>query len=192
MSTDVSETVLDEVASRGETLTIHDLLRVIERYDTGPGVPEDQLDAYIDALGTAGFDAETVRNGLDKRLVEATEWQTETAVYRLDGELSAFPPRWHEDLTDERDITRYVATMTAAIDGDAEGYAYGGQGDGVPEKLLLDTVVVFGDYAYGEAMDEVDRLRDDDLLTADADQHPNARVQLTPAGAEQLGIDPED
>ena len=56
---------------------------------------------------------------------------------------------------------------------------------------MLDTAVVFGGYSYKEAMDEVDRLRDKDLLTADADQHPNARIRLTPAGAEQLGIDPE-
>jgi len=39
-------------------------------------------------------------------------------------------------------------------------------------------------------MDEVDRLRDEDLLDAGADQHPNARIRLTTDGAEHLGIDP--
>ncbi|WP_253737787.1 hypothetical protein [Halohasta salina] len=40
-------------------------------------------------------------------------------------------------------------------------------------------------------MDEVDLLRDEGLLDAGADQHPNARIRLTTDGAEQLGIDPE-
>jgi hypothetical protein len=191
MSTDVSNAVLDEAASRGETLTIHDLLRLIERFDTGPGITEQRLDSYITVLGKSKFNEDALRDGLDTRLVDADEWQTETEVYHLDGGVSAFPPRWHEDLAGEDDLTRYVATMTAAVDGGSEEYAHGGHGDGVPEKLLLDTAVIFSDYTYGEAMDEVDRLREEDLLTADADQHPNARIQLTPTGAAQLGIDPE-
>jgi len=191
MSIDLSDAVLDEAASRGETLTIHDLLRLIERFDTGPGVPDDRLDRYLNALGNSRFNESALREGLDRRLVDANGWQSETEVYRLDGGVSAFPPRWHEDLTGETDLTRYVATMTAAVDGGSDGYAHGGHGNGVPEKLLLDTAVVFGGYTYKGAMDEVDRLRDEDLLTAGADQHPNARVRLTPAGAEHLGIDPE-
>lgn len=192
MTTDLSETVLDELSSRGETLTVHDLLRVIERYDTGPGVSDDRLDAYIEALGDSGFDEDALHEGLDTRLVDGDVWESEDAVYRLDGGVSAFPPRWHDALTGERDLTRYVATMTAAVDGGSAGYNHGGRGAGVPEKLLWDTAVVFGEYNYAEAMDEVDRLRDADLLTADADQHPNARIQLTTDGAAELDIDPDD
>lgn len=191
MDTDLSDAVLDEAASRGETLTIHDLLRLIERFDTGAGVPEDRLDSYLSGLGAGKFNESALREGLDTRLVDAAEWENETAVYRVDGGSSAFPPRWHEDLAGETDLTRYVATMTAAVDGGSEAYARGGHGDGVPESLLLDTAVVFGGYTYREAMAEVDRLREADRLTAGADQHPNARLRLTPAGAEQLGIDPE-
>ncbi|WP_253737788.1 hypothetical protein [Halohasta salina] len=117
MSTELVDAVLDEAASRGETLTIHDLLRLIERFDTGPGVPDDRLDSYIRALDAGRFDEAALREGLDTRLVDAAEWQTETAVYRLDGGVSAFPARWHEDLTSETDLTRYVATMTTAVGG---------------------------------------------------------------------------
>ena len=191
MDTDLSNAVLDEAASRGETLTIHDLLRLIERFDTGGGVPEKRLDSYLSGLGSGKFDESALREGLDRRLTDAAKWQSETTVYRLNGGVSAFPPRWHEELDGERDLAQYVATMTAAVDGGSAGYAHGGRGGGVPEKLLLDTAVVLGGYTYKEAMDEVDRLRDEDLLTAGADQHPNARVRLTPAGAEHLGIDPE-
>jgi hypothetical protein len=191
MSTDLTDAVLDEAASRGETLTIHDLLRLIERFDTGPGVPHDRVDRYLNALGNSRFNESALREGLDRRLVDAEAWQSETAVYRLDGGVSAFPPRWHDDLAGETDLTRYVATMTAAVDGGSEAYAQGGHGDGVPEKLLLDTAVIFGGYNYKRAMDAVDRLRDEDLLDVGADQHPNARVRLTPEGAEYLGIDPE-
>ncbi|MFD1640643.1 hypothetical protein [Halohasta litorea] len=191
MSTDLSDAVLEEAASRGETLTIHDLLRLIERFDTGPGIPDTRLDRYLDALGNSRFNESALREGLDRRLVDAADWETETEVYRLDGGVSAFPPRWHDDLTGETDLTRYVATMTTAVEEGSEGYTHGGHGDGVPEKLLLDTAVIFGDYNYKRAMDEVDRLRDEDLLDAGADQHPNARLRLTPEGAEHLGIDPE-
>lgn len=191
MSTNVSDAVLDEAISRGETLILHDLLRLIERYDTGPGVPEETLDAYIDALGNSRFNESALREGLKSRLSEADVWENESAVYRLNGGVSAFPPRFHEELAGERDLTQYVATMTAAVEGGSEGYAHGGHGQGVPEKLLLDTATVFGGYSYAEANNELVRLRDVDLITADADQHPNARVQLTPAGADRLGLDPE-
>lgn len=191
MSTDLSDAVLDEAASSGETLTIHNLLRLIERFDTGPGVPDNRLDRYLTALGNSRFNESVLREGLDKRLVDAEAWQTDTSVYRLNGGVSAFPPQWHGDLTGETDLTRYVATMTSAVDGGSEEYAQGSHGDGVPENLLLDTAVIFGGYTYAEAMAEVDRLREEDLLDAGADQHPNARLRLTPAGADHLGIDPE-
>jgi len=121
MSTELSEAVLDEAASRGETLTIHDLLRLIERFDTGGGVPDDRLDSYVSALGAGKFDESSLDEGLDRRLVDADEWQTETAVYHVDGGISAFPPRWHDGLAREGDLTRYVATMTAAVDGGSAG-----------------------------------------------------------------------
>ena len=191
MSTELVDVVLDEAASRGETLTIHDLLRLIERFDTGVGVSDDRLDSYVRALGAGKFNESALRDGLNTRLVNADEWESETAVYEIDDGISAFPLRWHEDLAGATDLTRYVATMTTAVDGGSEGYAHGGHGDGVPEKLLLDTAVIFGAYNYKRAMDEVDRLRDEDLLTAGADQHPNARIRLTATGAEHLDIDPK-
>jgi len=138
MSTELVDVVLDEAASRGETLTIHDLLRLIERFDTGVGVSDDRLDSYVRALGAGKFNESALRDGLNTRLVNADEWESETAVYEIDDGISAFPLRWHEDLAGATDLTRYVATMTA-----------------------------------------------------DADQHPNARIRLTPAGAEHLGIGPE-
>jgi len=191
MATDISDVALDEAASRGETLTIHDLLRLIERYDTGPGVPVETVDAYIDALGSSRFNESALRDGLDRQLAETDDWRDELTVYQLDGSLSAFPPRWHDELTGQQDLTQYVATMTTAVEGGSEGYAHGGRGAGVPEKLLQETATVFGGYSYDEARRELVRLRDNDLLVAGADQHPNARVQLTTAGAERLGIDPE-
>jgi len=191
MATNISEVVLDEAASRGETLTIHDLLRLIERYDTGPGVPTETLDGYFHALGKSRFNEPALRDGFDRQLTETEVWHDESTVYQLDGGVSAFPPRWHDELTGEQDLTQYVATMTSAVAGGSEGYAHGGRGAGVPEKLLQETVTVFGGYSYDEARRELVRLRDVDLLTADADQHPNARIQLTPAGAEHLGFDPE-
>ena len=132
MSTELVDVVLDETASRGETLTIHDLLRLIERFDTGVGVSDDRLDSYVRALGAGKFNESALRDGLNTRLVNADEWESETAVYEVDDRISAFPLRWHEDLAGVTDLTRYVATMTAAVDGGSEGYAHGGHGDGVP------------------------------------------------------------
>ena len=191
MATDISDVVFDEAASRGETLTIHDLLRLIERYDTGPGVPTDTLDSYLRALGNNRFNEPALRDGLDRQLAETEVWQDESTVYQLNGGVSAFPPKWHDELAGQQDLTQYVATMTTAVEGGSEGYAHGGTGAGVPEKLLQETATVFGGYSYDEARRELVRLRDVDLLTAGADQHPNARIQLTPAGAERLDLDPE-
>lgn len=192
MATDISETVLDEAASRGETLTIHELCRLIERYDTGPGVPIETLDGYFGALGNSRFNESALRDGLDRQLTETDVWHDESTVYQLDGGVSAFPSRWHDELAGEQDLTQYVATMTTAVEGGSEGYAHGGRGAGVPEKLLQETAAVFGAYSYDEARRELVRLRDVDLLSAGADQHPNARVQLTPAGVDRLGIDHEE
>lgn len=191
MSTNVSDIVLDEAASRGETLTIHDLLRLIERHDTGPGVPTDTLDAYISALGANRFNELALREGLDRHLAQTELWQDDSTVYQLNGSVSAFPLRWHNELVGERDLTKYIATMTTAVEEGSEGFAHSGRGAGVPETLFQETATVFGGYNFAEAKNEIDRLRDADFLTAGADQHPNARVQLTPAGAERLGIDPE-
>ena len=191
MAIDTSDVVLGEAASRGETLTMHDFLRLIERYDTGPGVPTETLEHYLRALGNSRFNESALRAGLDRQLAETDDWRDETTVYQLDGGVSAFPPRWHDELAGEQDLTQYVATMTAAVEGGSEGYAHGGRGAGVPEKLLQETATVFGGYSYDEARRELVRLRDIDLLTAGADQHPNARVRLTTAGADRLGIDPE-
>ena len=191
MATDISDLVLDEAASRGETLTMHELLRLIERYDTGPGVPTETLDSYLRALGNSRFNESALRDGLDRQLADAEVWHDESTVYQLNGGVSAFPPQWHDELTGERDLTQYVATMTTAVEGGSEGYAHGGKGAGVPEKLFQETATVFGGYSYDEAKQELVRLRDLDLLSAGADQHPNARVQLTTAGADRLGIDPE-
>ena len=191
MTTEIADVVLDEAASRGETLTMHDLLRLIERYDTGPGVSTETLDSYLRALGTGRFNESALRDGLDRQLAETDDWRDESTVYQADGGLSAFPSRWHDELTGEQDLTQYVATMTTAVEGGSEAYAHGGRGAGVPEKLLQETATVFGAYSYAEAKRELVRLRDVDLLTAGADQHPNARVQLTAAGADRLGLDIE-
>ncbi len=192
MSTTVSDHVVDEAASRGETLTVHVLVRLIERYDTGPGVPTETLDDYFRALAKGRFNESALREGLERQLAETEVWHDQSTVYQLNGSVSAFPPQWHDQLTGEQDLTQYVATMTTAVEGGSKAYAHGGRGAGVPEKLLQKAASVFGDYSYGEARRELVRLRDLELLSAGADQHPNARVQLTLAGVDRLGIDPEE
>ncbi|XVH30571.1 hypothetical protein ACNS7O_09185 [Haloferacaceae archaeon DSL9] len=184
---DVNEHVIEEAGSRGETLLATDLIRLIERYDTGPGVPQPRLNDYVEFLGDNGFDEETLRSGLDQRVTDSRSWTDEESIYELEnGDISAYPQRWHDELAGVNDIASYVAVMTTDPENSEDAYQSGGIGEGVPEGVLVKAATVFGDYDYDLAKGELDKLRKEGYLGADADQHPSARILLTEKGRETL------
>ena len=49
---ELASTAFDELQSRSETMTVHDLVRIVETYHPtdGPGAARETLAAYLDAL----------------------------------------------------------------------------------------------------------------------------------------------
>jgi hypothetical protein len=103
----------------------------------------------------------------------------------VDGEdrVSVCPESWYDELSGERDITRYIEVITSKLahndtEFDRGGAGDVGAGDGIPENVLLDIVGVIGGVDRDDARSEIERLRDEGVLAEDADQHPNANVRL--------------
>ncbi len=175
--------VLEQAEREGESLLIGELLLYIERYDDDrPGVGDDQLDAYVEALVEKNVfprSADVVREQIDQRTEDSETWTGENSFYRVGTDrVSNFPKRWHEQLGPEDDLRAFVRVMTEDIETSPHGTDRGGQGRGVPEQLLLDAATVLADYDRGDAKTELEELRDRDELVMDADMNREGRVQL--------------
>lgn len=110
---ETNDDVLDELSSELETLTLDELVRIVEtNHPTdGPGVERDVVEAYVTAVphGEEAFSAE-----LDGLLTDADSWQGEEYVHDLgDGRVSAYPARWHEELRGSADVREYLRVVSA-------------------------------------------------------------------------------
>jgi hypothetical protein len=186
-----NEHVLEEAGSRGEKLVIDDLVLLIERYDgnDGPGVTIDRVEAYAERLAAqdAPIKPDKIRPAIEERLTDAEGWSADAAasgtwfgsgtLYEVgDGRVSTLPPRWHEELTGETDLTRYLEVILADTDGG--DFDSGGTDSGVPETLLVNAATVLGGLAPGQAREQLADLNERGVVTESADQHPNARIHL--------------
>lgn len=176
--------VLEQAEQEGESLLIGELLLYIERYDADdrPGVSDEQLRAYVEALAEKnvfGRGADVVREQIEQRTEDSETWIEEDSFYRVGTDrVSNFPKRWHEQLGPEDDLRAFVRVMTEDLATSSHGTDRGGQGGGVPEQLLLDAATVLADYDRGDAKTELEELRDRDELVMDADMNREGRVQL--------------
>jgi len=176
--------VLEQAEREGESLLIGELLLYIERYDDAerPGVSDDQLQAYVEALVEKNVfprSADVVREQIDQRTEDSEAWVEEDAFYRVGTHrVSNFPKRWHEQLGPDDDLRAIVRVMAEELAASPQGTDRGGQGRGVPEQLLLDAATVLADYDRGDAKTELEELRDRDELVMDADMNREGRVQL--------------
>jgi len=176
--------VLEQAEQEGESLLIGELLLYIERYDVDdrPGVSDEQLRAYVEALAEKNVfarGADVVREQIEQRTVDSEAWVEEDSFYRVGTDrVSNFPKRWHERLGPEDDLRSFVRVMTEDIETSSGGTDRGGQGRGVPEQLLLDAATVLAGYDRGDAKTELEELRDRDELVMDADMNREGRVQL--------------
>jgi hypothetical protein len=174
--TELDDGVIEEAAGRGETLAVGDLVALTERAHGGErGVPRETLDAYLDVLGEESLvNADALRETLENRVVADREFAGETAVYEVaDGRVSAYPGEWHDRLAGAS-IAEYVDAMTAAMD-DPPG---SGASPGVAETDLLDAAETIDGRDREAAREELDDLRAEGVLVADADQHPRAGIAL--------------
>lgn len=184
---DPNRQALDEARQHGQTLTVRDLMLIVERHHVpdGPGVTRETIDAYDEAA--AGDDVLPFQEGqvdseIRDGLSDGTDWRGAETYYSIDDDrVSLFPERWHDRLRDADDVRQFVAVIEDSTDDEATGYDLpgGGIGSGVPEHLLLDALAAIGGLEREEAKDRLERYRREGHLVQDADQHPDARVYLT-------------
>lgn len=182
-----NQQALEEARQYGETLTVRELIRIVERYHhpDGPGIDRETLDAYDRAVAADDvlpFAEGQVRSTVEDGLSTDEEWHDAEAYYDIgDDRVSLFPRRWHDRLGESDDIREYVAVIeddTASESAESDTPT-GGIGTGVPEELLLNAIVVIDGVEREEAKERLERHRRDGELVEDADQHPDARVYLT-------------
>ena len=183
---DTNQQVIEEARQRDDMLTSRELLLMIERQHRpdGPGVDQELLDAYDDAVGrdeAIPFEEGELRESVERRLSDDETWVDEDTYYRLgDGRISVFPAEWHDALGDTTDLRAYVDVIGEGMGASGPGNdsQRGGLGTGVPEGLLLEAATVIGGLDQGTAKDRLEQHRADGDLVEDADQHPDARVHL--------------
>lgn len=182
---ELNEYVIDEAEHEGESLLIGELVLYIERYhdDDHPGVGRDLLDAYVENLAEKNVfrrGAETVLEQIENRTVDSETWVEEDAFYPVGTDrVSSFPKRWHEQLGPGDDLRSFVRVMTEDIETSPHSTDTGGQGAGIPERLLLDAATVLGGYNRDDAKDELGALREQGTLEMDTDKPGVRRVYLS-------------
>lgn len=181
--TSLSQAALDAASDRGEYLLASQLVTYVERYDRAVdgGVPRYRLREYVGRLHDENptlFDADDFETLLDEALTDADAWAGQDALYEVEGGISAFPPRWHDRLAGEDDLTAYVDVIQADLSASDEFTGAGAAGEGVPRELLFDAAAVLGPFDRDSAAAELERLQEHGDLVEQADQHPQARVSL--------------
>ncbi|HET7323143.1 MAG TPA: hypothetical protein VFJ06_02300 [Halococcus sp.] len=182
---DLNEQVLETVGNERRTLLPREVVEFVERYHPHdqPGIAWATLEAYAARFAEdfgEQFDSEEFLDRIESQLVETETWESDDALYKLDGKrVSLYPPRWHDRLGGSADLKEYLRFIADDAPGFAEERtAVGGSGEGVPEQFLLDTVNLVGRVDYETAKSRLEEGRDRGELAEDADQHPNARVRL--------------
>lgn len=183
--TELDDAVLDAASERGRYLLLRDLVTYVERYDdeADGGVSVDRLEAYVEELNERGihaFSQEEFHRLLEENIDDAEEWEGHDRVYDVDGRVSAFPKRWHEELRGADEVMDFIELLAADItehEGTTE--TGGGAGTGVPDQLLYDAAAALGPFHRDQVKAEVERLRSEDKIEEMGDQHPEARIWPT-------------
>lgn len=173
--------VIDEVTHRSRTLSVPELVALIERHHTEfQGVDRETLVAYGEALADEpdfAFDAEEFIEALDENLVDTETWAGDDALYDLgDDRISAYPREWHERLGGETDVREYVRYLKSDESGFEGNDPY--DDAGIEESTLLDVVPIVGRTDRDAVKAQIEDRRAAGEITEGPDQHPDARVRL--------------
>lgn len=176
--TGLDDDVLDEARSRSETLDLLDLIELLEthRVESGRGVTRERIDEYAAALD---YDPDRIEDLIDERVVDSRDWTSGGALYRLDGErISAYPPRWHDELADTTDLTEHVGLIhssVTAVEGDEHTAVTEA---GVPEEMVVKVACAVSGMDRDTAYSTLQDLRKKGRLEEHADQHRASQVRL--------------
>lgn len=175
----LDDEVIDELRTELGNLSVHDFLELLEQHHRSgePGVARDLVEGYFDALEERSeFAAGSMREEFGAKLTDERATASGDAVYKVgDGRVSAYPASWHEQLGDGGSLVDLVRVMTRSTDRTLEGAA----STAVREDDLLDAATAIGGVNRQEAREQLEDLRADGVLVADADQHPRAGISLT-------------
>ena len=183
---EINDAVVEEVLQDSQNLLLREVVTLIEREHpdatTTPGITRETLMAYAQVFGEdTGFPTgpEEFRASIEDRLTASETWVDNDVLYELnDDRVSVYPSRWHDELSGEVDIPTFLEFLQdegSGVEGDLNR---GGAGGGIPESELVEIVSVVGRTDRETVKERIETLRDEGVLAEDADQHPDARVQL--------------
>lgn len=184
--TEVNKAIVEAILQDSQNLLLREVVALIERKHpdaaTTSGITREALAAYAQEFGEdTAFPTgpEEFRALIDDRLTASETWVDNDVLYELnDNRVSVYPFRWHDELGGEVDIALFLEFLQDEASGVEDELDRGGAGGGIPESKLIEIVSVVGRTDRETVKTRIETLRDEDIIAEDADQHPDARVQL--------------
>ncbi|WP_435177665.1 hypothetical protein [Halorussus sp. AFM4] len=156
-ASDVRRRTVEELEKQHQTLTLHDFVRIVEAHhsDDGGGVERDLLAAHAAAV-YFGVDVSEI----DDRLAPSDEWTDADEFYELDDDrVSAYPPKWHEVVSDTDDLLDLIELVQAGTDEPAGKGPEAVAKQGVNQELVLRVAETVADIDRDEARQRLNELR---------------------------------
>ncbi len=180
---EVDGAVIEEAVHEGESMTMRDLIELIERsHDEQAGIDRATLAAYAEELAAQrdyAFDAEGFLSAVDEKRTDTETWVGLDRLYDLgDGQVSLYPARWHEELGGSTDVAAYLRYVTEEAPQFIEDEGRGGASFGIPEDTLMGIIATVGRVDRQQAQAAIEAAREDGEVVEDVDQHPQAGVYL--------------
>lgn len=178
----VDPNLVERLAHHDEYLTARELVQYLERHHPveGPGIPRDLVGSYAEDLD---YDRDRLLGSLDDRLTDARTWQSGERLYDVDGNVSIYPPAWHEQLADTTDLSKYVEAMLESVKA-PEGVEVDRNRLGIQQDDLLTAVEIIGGVDRSVARDRLRNQRLEGSLVLYAFQNPEEIVRLPEEGVE--------
>ncbi|MFC7197029.1 hypothetical protein ACFQL4_24245 [Halosimplex aquaticum] len=159
----------------------------------GAGVERETIEAYaaeLEARDDYAFDAEDFLAHVDENTTDGDWW--EGGVYYDIGEgvddhrISLYPAAWHERLGESTDAREVVEFMLDEDPDYLDDLALGGPGGGVPEKAVVEALMLVGGMDRRDANTVINEARERDDVVEDGDQSPEAHIYLPERTSEDL------
>ncbi|MCO8253626.1 hypothetical protein NKF26_07410 [Haladaptatus sp. AB618] len=171
----VDNRLVDDLSLRDREYEIDDFVRYLERHHHGekPGLSRERIDAYADALD---YDKDRTNALLEERLMDSETWMPGNNLYRVEGNVSIYPPSWHEQLDDTIDLVEYVRVMLA--EKEAKTGRLNPAQRGVPQPDMLTAIEIFADLDREMGEQLLQKQRQEGSIVIFASQNPEDLVRL--------------
>lgn len=172
----VDPDLVENLSHHDDYLTVRELVRYLERHHpvSGPGVPRDLIEEYAEEIG---YDLDRLRTSLGDRLTDSRTWQPGERLYEVDGDVSIYPPAWHEQLAGTTDLSKFVEVMLESVKA-PEGVAVDRERLGVSQDELKAAVEIIAEMDRGDVAELLKDQRVDGTVVLYAFQNPEEVVRL--------------